>query len=801
MPRLSTNLQICLSLSSITISLLMLGKLIGLVPDQQSLESATRMALVRTVASHTALAAQRKDEAGLKQILQTSLGLIPELTACEYDGPPERVMVGELDLTRETLDVPLEVRKQKAATIRFQFRQKTAGPWGLGFLSPFGRFAGLFVALQFALSWSYLRRVLHHLDPSRVVPERVTKTLDALAEGLIVLDKDERIVLANRAFSDTVGRAAKDLLGTSPSDLMWQGNSETETGEMPWNESLREGRTRIGSVLRISDEVQGTRVFRVNSVPLLDERGVCSGAMASFDDVTALEERTVALTKMLAKLKSSRDQIRRQNQQLHSLATRDPLTSALNRRSFFEIFEKRWEQAREEDTPLTCLILDVDHFKNINDAHGHATGDSVLKNVVNVLHRCVRGSDVVCRYGGEEFCILMPQTSPEAGAISAERYRHELAAAELGPQRITASFGVSSNVFGADSVQKMMDQADKALYAAKRLGRNRVMRWDEIPQGLDFDVKLERLSPLDESRQESPISFQIVTALTSALASRDAATAAHSRRVADLCVLTARNLMTLSECYILENAALLHDIGKIGVPDAILLKPGPLGDEEWRAMRAHDQIGVEIIRSTFACEALTGIVLYHHVRYSGVPDDERVPRGSKIPLGARILTIADAYDAMVSDRVYRRGFTQAEAFAELRRCAGGQFDPELVERFIKIVSDTITSEVLDTSGVSKSAALRLGVQIESLARAIDAEDIDALRRLTKTMKETAREFEVPKIAGVADELLTCMTHDDEWVQTLRLTIELMELCRQTQRTHLVTLGQPEYSREPILPLE
>lgn len=788
--RFSTSLQISLSLVSITVTLLMLAHMVGLIPRESDWKSAARMTLLRSVATQASLAAQASDPGLLTASLKSALLTVPDLVGCRLDAPGRRQQVGvEAVDDSQLLDMPLYLGNKEKGLLQFHFQQPAQS--GLSGIVPssFLRFVIILAGLQLPLCWLYLRHILYHLDPSRTVPERVTKTLDALAEGLVVLDKDERIVLANRVFSQTIGKAPGDLIGMAPSSLPWGEGDATLPAELPWLQSLQDGTTRTGNVLRLSDSEHGTRTFRVNTVPLLDERGQCSGAMASFDDVTALEERTVVLTRMLARLKASRDQIRRQNQQLHLLATRDPLTSALNRRSFFEQFEKTWQDACRLQVECSCIILDVDHFKQINDLHGHAKGDMVLKQIVTVLHHSVRSTDLVCRYGGEEFCILMPSTPIEAAATSAERFRHEIRARDFDGLHVTVSFGVSSSALGAESTQKLMDQADRALYAAKNSGRNRVARFDEVPG--DFSRQSAPRSPtrVDEAVSvESPISFQIVTALTSALAYRDAATAEHSRRVADLCVKLARGLMPLSQCYILENAALLHDIGKIGIPDSILLKPGALSDQEWSIMRAHDEIGVEIIRSTFACDELTAIVCHHHSRFGDVTDERH--HGEDISLGARILTICDAYDAMVTDRVYRPGRSHAEAIAELRRCAGYQFDPRLVERFADIMHDAKVSQNIDTRQVSKTAALRLGVQIESLARAIDNEDLKSLRELTRVVYETAEEFQVAPVAELASQLEAHMDESKEWVEVLQLTLQLMEMCRQTQRSHLATQGQP-----------
>jgi hypothetical protein len=257
----------------------------------------------------------------------------------------------------------------------------------------------------------------------------------------------------------------------------------------------------------------------------------------------------------------------------------------------------------------------------------------------------------------------------------------------------------------------------------------------------------------------------------------------------------AEGLISCSESYVLENAALLHDIGKIGVPDNILLKPGPLTKEEWAVMRCHDEISVEIIRSTFACDELTEIVNSHHSWFGGKDDDPGLPVGEYIPLGARILSIADSFDAMVSDRVYRRGIPITDAFAELRRCAGTQFDPHLVERFIAIVGHIDLESANNDHVADKRGALQLGIEIESLARAIDNRDVESLRALAERVHGTAEQCSIQPIVDLAVELQHSIgDDDDDWLNTLELTIELIELCRQTQRIHINTTAAPHRSR-------
>ena len=378
-------------------------------------------------------------------------------------------------------------------------------------------------------------------------------------------------------------------------------------------------------------------------------------------------------------------------------------------------------------------------------------------------------------------------------AIGAERLRVALEELRFGQLSITASFGVSARCLGAETTQQMLDQADKCLYAAKRHGRNQVVRWDQLPDDFDLQQAEACTSKVhrDENAHASPqsIPYNAVSALLSALAYRDAATAAHSTRVADLCAATARGIMSVADAYVLEIAALLHDIGKIGVPDSILLKPGPLTEQEWRVMRMHDRIGVEIIDSSFACPQLTANVRGHHANYSGDPKDPTKPKREEIPVAARILAIADAFDAMTSDRVFRKGRSQKQAFQELRRCAGDQFDPELVERFIEIVVQRGKPAESNSQQVSKQVALAIGVQVERIAQAVDAQDFQGLSSLVERLESAATKNGLHAISAQAHKLAELTVDDPDLVEIVETTHELLDLCRTTQRAYVDVVEQ------------
>jgi diguanylate cyclase (GGDEF)-like protein/putative nucleotidyltransferase with HDIG domain len=456
-----------------------------------------------------------------------------------------------------------------------------------------------------------------------------------------------------------------------------------------------------------------------------------------------------------------------------------------------------WKAAERYQQPLSCMMLDIDHFKSVNDRYGHATGDQALLEVSGVLRSLARTSDLVCRYGGEEFCVVFSHVNLEGAAQAGERFRRAIEERQFSGISVTASFGVSAIQLGAADHNALLQEADKALYVAKRSGRNRVVRWNEVPEEMKADEPKAPALPArveKEAEADVPVSYHAVASLVSALAYRDVYTAEHSRRVADLCVATARGLMSERECYVLEIAALLHDIGKLGVPDAVLRKPGPLTEQEWKVMGSHDQMGVEIITAAFASTGLSEIVRNHHAWYGGNPRSPELPIGEEVPLGARILAIVDAYDAMSTDRVYRKRLSREAIFEELRRCSGTQFDPNLVDRFIEIIMATDEHGSIPRPTLSKRTAFKIGLQIEKLAEALDSKDPQKLTAMASRLRETAAEQQIGSIAEAAARLESAVASKCDWLQALELTGDLLELCRSTQSRYLDTLHLAEERR-------
>ena len=801
MKRLSATTRLSTGVATLTLSVLLAAQALGLIANPAESVLEGRKELCQAIAVRCSLAVQQGDAAAVRRsVAEVMKGNNEMLSAAVRRGDGSIVAAmgphaanwksppGDTS-TPTNVRIPVFQGERAWGTVEVSFRP--APGEGLGLLgNPLMRLSLFVAAAGFLAYYFYLRRSLQYLDPSAVIPERVKTMLDTLAEGVLVLDRQQRIVLANQAFAAAVGEPAQDLQGVPASRFKWTRPNPDDAGqEMPWVETLDKGQPRTGVALCLAGSGEDVRTFTVNCAPIPGADGSPRGALATFDDVTPIERTNTQLRKTLEMLKLSRDEINRQNQELQALATTDPLTGCSNRRSFFTQFDTHWASAQRYGYKVSCVMVDVDRFKGINDRFGHTVGDQVLQHVAAVLKSLAREGDIVCRYGGEEFCVLLTHTDTDGAAQAAERYRLAIESNAAAGIAVTASLGVSCIEHGAPSPQLLIDEADKALYAAKQTGRNRVVRWDRMPSELPAEKLAAAAIAADghgaamaapaAQPAEPTIPFGAVTALTSALRYRDAATAAHSQRVADLCVALAKGRLTVRETFVLEVAALLHDIGKLGVPDAILLKPGPLDEAEWTAMRAHDRMGAEIVSAAFGSPELTGIVRTHHAWFGGTARDRGLPTGQDIPLAARILSIADAYDAMVTDRVYRKGRSHDAAVEELRKCAGTQFDPALVEAFAEMSARRAEVDQRAPSD-AESAVARVQEQAERLAMALEAQDLSLLRAMAGRMVVTAGHDGLNDIAKVARELEKSAACQTDPTQVLGQVNELLQLCRSAE---------------------
>jgi len=341
--------------------------------------------------------------------------------------------------------------------------------------------------------------------------------------------------------------------------------------------------------------------------------------------------------------------------QITYLNERDLLTGLYNRR-FYEKKKERLD--RKEFWPLSIVICDINGLKMINDAFGHAEGDRLITDVGRLIQSCCRKEDVVNRTGGDEFTVLMPRTDGEHARQLGAQIEHAIETYDRTESRARYEVSLSIGYGAKESAEQSIDDAEKV--AGAYLNHRKLLNQKSSHNAILSSI----MATLTARSQETEEHGQRLTLLT--------------RMIGERLALEQKALDNL------ELLSMLHDIGKIGVDDRILNKPGRLTPDEWEQMKKHSEIGFRIAMSTPELEHMAEYILYHHERWDGTGYPAGL-KGQEIPLPARILAVADSYDAMTEDRVYRRALPWEAAIEEIERCSGTQFDPDVARLFAELI--------------------------------------------------------------------------------------------------------------------
>jgi diguanylate cyclase (GGDEF)-like protein/PAS domain S-box-containing protein len=520
MKKLLPAMRVSLGMIMAIVAIIMLSDMLGLIPDRSTAVIDGRKTIAETLAVQYSLAARRNDydsiESSMKmlverndEVLSAALRNANGIIVAVVGDHAEHWDPGRNDKSTPTnMQVPIyrnATLNQKWGTVELRFMPiSKVNVFGFS-INSLALMTIFVAATGFLVFLLLIKKIFTNIDPSSAVPSRVRKALDTLTEGVMLIDNKGTILFSNEVLADAIGMKESQIIGKKVTSLGWK----SDHAALPWVKTLESGANSVGEKIELALTDRDNILFVVNSSPVLNDKGEQQGVMVTFDDVTELEARNDQLRDMVGRLKDSSEKVNQQNEELFILATRDPLTDCLNRRSLFDQFESSCMDAINNDAEFCCLMLDIDHFKAVNDTYGHAAGDEVLRVVSAAIKGVLRNDDEIFRYGGEEFCVLLSGADINAASRLAERVRAIVEAQAVdhaaGGQviSVTISVGLSSIKFGAENLPALIETADAALYESKHNGRNRVTVWSVEGAQAEQAAEVQQLAAEDVSDTEA----------------------------------------------------------------------------------------------------------------------------------------------------------------------------------------------------------------------------------------------------------------------------------------------------------
>ncbi len=553
---------------------------------------------------------------------------------------------GELHSQEETKIFTEKVNQvfETGDTIRYESYNKNLKRWAIRSLSPIknSRTGEVITVSIIEKDITERKRAEEKLKASEKRFEDIARSS---ADWIWEVDANVKYTYASGRVEQILGYTPEELIGKSPFDMMPE--EEVNRVRSIFQKIISEKKA-IVDLENWNLSKKGERVYLLtNGVPVLDSNGNLIGYRGVDKDIT---ER------------------KKTEEKIKYLSFHDILTGLYNR-NFFEEELKRLNTQR--NFPLTIIIADVNGLKLINDTLGHAQGDELLKDLSRILKSVSRKEDIIARIGGDEFAIILPNCNENVARAFCNKFRNACKKFNSKSQiKLSVSLGYAIQTGKYKNIEMVLEQADKNMYAEKLLN--------------------------NASREK-----HVIDTLRTVLAIRDPHTKEHAKRLQDLAESLGKDIgLSEFELKRLKLLALFHDIGKIGTPDNILFKRGKLTGKEWEIMKKHSEDGYKMAKNIPELFPITKDILYRHERWDGTGYPKGL-KGKKIPILARIISIVDAYDAMLTNKTYRKAMTKEEAIKELKRCAGTQFDPELIKRFLKIISRRSKSQKMKESGPVK----------------------------------------------------------------------------------------------------
>ncbi len=525
---LSPLIRISFGLAMLTVSLLFVSDFLGLVPNKISTELELRKSIVESLAVQLSSALSNRELSSIKDTLSSMIKRNSSIRSAAVRTRDDKVLfqsgehskLWKLKKTEKSTPTQIQVsiydQNKFWGTIELSFTELGDSEGALFSRQSYTTLVLFMALLGFFSYMFFLKRAMHELNTDNVIPERVRKALDTLTEGLIIIDQSGYIVFANSAIVRILGISANKCIGTKSTEFDWEYQStESDSTQLPWMLMLEGKKVNNGERVKLTTQHQKVFFLTVNISIIGGVNQPIQGALVTFDDISDIEAKNEALRHTLGKLEKTQTEITRQNKKLQKLATRDPMTDCLNRRSLFLGLDELFSEAKSSQELLSFIMVDIDHFKAVNDTYGHTTGDRVIVFLANCLKKNARDMDLVGRFGGEEFCVILPGANVNEAADVAERIRLSVQNEHGGDYteelKITASFGVSQFNHEMTEAQKLVETADEALYEAKEGGRNQVVLWGIGKKEQSTTDNINTVTSTDVTTVETSISHDLIS--------------------------------------------------------------------------------------------------------------------------------------------------------------------------------------------------------------------------------------------------------------------------------------------------